>query len=457
MSDRVDAFYEALVQVDRPEVWIDVADREAVSAEFDAAHGPLAGLLLAVKNNVDVEGYPTTAACPDFATSPAADDAQVVARLRAAGATVVGTTNMDQFATGLVGQRSPYGGVRNAHRHEFASGGSSSGSAVAVALGLADIAIGTDTAGSGRVPAAFQGIVGIKPTLGLVSTEGVVPACRSWDAVTIMARDLDTADVAMGVMAGGDGTRPIPSDIPLAAPPKPIVAIPADLPYLAPDWANAFDRCVERLRSQGVEIRPIPFASFVEAARMLYDSALVAERHASVGAFVDSHADSVDPVVGQIISRAAGTRRRRWSPRWHAWRSSDQRAWDCSTAATRCWCRRHRSTRRSPRCTPIQWASTPGWAPTPTSPTCSTCAVSRSQPAPLVPPSSVSPCWPRPSTTPSPSTSHASLTNPRHRWPQLVAQARSCRRRRGSSRPVRRRSTSSSSAPISPASRWSTR
>lgn len=304
MNDRVDAFYEALVQVDRPEVWIDVADREAVSAEFDAAHGPLAGLLLAVKNNVDVEGYPTTAACPDFATSPAADDAQVVARLRAAGATVVGTTNMDQFATGLVGQRSPYGGVRNAHRHEFVSGGSSSGSAVAVALGLADIAIGTDTAGSGRVPAAFQGIVGIKPTLGLVSTDGVLPACRSWDAVTIMARDLDTADVAMGVMAGGDGTRPIPSDIPLAAPPNPIVAIPADLPYLAPDWADAFDRCVERLLGQGVEIRPIPFASFVDAARMLYDSALVAERHASVGAFVDSHPDAVDPVVGQIISRA---------------------------------------------------------------------------------------------------------------------------------------------------------
>ncbi|GAA3710088.1 allophanate hydrolase [Gordonia hankookensis] len=306
MTDRVDAFADALTAVDRPEVWIHIADHDSIRAQFDTATGPLAGLLLAVKNNVDVEGYPTTAACPGFSTTPASEDAVAVARLRSAGATVVGTTNLDQFATGLVGQRSPYGGVRDARRPEFVSGGSSSGSAVAVALGLADIAIGTDTAGSGRVPAAFQGIVGIKPTLGVVSTTGVLPACRSWDAVTIMARDIDTADVAMSVMAGGDGTRPIPSDIPLAAPTNACVAIPDVLVDMAPGWNAAFERTVDHLLRDGVEIRPILFATFLEAARLLYDGALVAERHAAVGAYVDAHPDEVDPVVGQIISRAAG-------------------------------------------------------------------------------------------------------------------------------------------------------
>ncbi|RPA06185.1 allophanate hydrolase [Gordonia sp. OPL2] len=304
MTDRVDAFLDAVTAVDRPEVWIHLSDRDAVRAEYACASGPLAGLLLAVKNNVDVEGFPTTAACPGFSTTPASSDAVAVARLRAAGATAVGTTNLDQFATGLVGQRSPYGGVRDARRPEFVSGGSSSGSAVAVALGLADIAIGTDTAGSGRVPAAFQGIVGIKPTLGVVSTTGVLPACRSWDAVTIMARDIDTANVAMSAMAGGQGTRLIPSDIPLAAPTNACVAIPDSLVDMAPGGAAAFQRSVDSLRRSGVEIRPIPFATFLESAQLLYDGALVAERHASVGTFVDDHPDEVDPVVGQIITRA---------------------------------------------------------------------------------------------------------------------------------------------------------
>ena len=190
---------------------------------------PLAGLLLAVKNNVDVAGIDTTAACPGFAYTPE-QDAEAVARLRAAGAVVLGATNLDQFATGLVGTRSPHGAVRDARRPDRISGGSSSGSAVAVALGLADIAIGTDTAGSGRVPAGLQGIVGIKATLNVVSTAGVVPACRSWDAVTIFARDLATAELAMGTMAGG--ARPWPSDVRLAAPARPRVAYPAGLPEL---------------------------------------------------------------------------------------------------------------------------------------------------------------------------------------------------------------------------------
>jgi allophanate hydrolase len=290
----------------RPEAWIARRDEADVERDLVAAAGPLAGLRLAVKNNVDVAGFPTTAGCPSYATGPAASDAVAVARLRAAGATVVGVTNLDQFATGLVGQRSPYGGVRDARRPAYVSGGSSSGSAVAVALGEADLAIGTDTAGSGRVPAAFQGIVGIKPTLGVVSTEGVVPACRSWDAVTIFARDLDTASVAMGVMAGGPGTRAWPVDVPLAAPAAARVAVPDDLPGMAPGWAEAFEAAAERLRADGCVVEPVPFTSFLTAATLLYGGALVAERHAAVGAFVDAHAGdpALDPTVAGIIHRA---------------------------------------------------------------------------------------------------------------------------------------------------------
>ncbi|MBZ5739344.1 allophanate hydrolase [Nocardioides mangrovi] len=290
----------------RPEAWIARRDEASVAADVAASSGPLAGLRLAVKNNVDVAGFPTTAGCPSYATAPATIDAQAVARLRASGATVVGVTNLDQFATGLVGQRSPYGGVRDARRESHVSGGSSSGSAVVVALGEADIAIGTDTAGSGRVPAAFQGLVGIKPTLGVVSTVGVVPACRSWDAVTIMARDLDTAAVAMGAMAGGPGTRAWPADLPLAAPAAARVAVPAELPGMAPGWAGAFEAAAERLRADGCVVEPIPFEAFLTAATLLYDGALVAERHGAVGEFVDAHRDDpgLDPTVGGIVARA---------------------------------------------------------------------------------------------------------------------------------------------------------
>ncbi|AFR50983.1 allophanate hydrolase [Gordonia sp. KTR9] len=310
MTPRVTAFFDGVDAVGRPEVWIDIRDRTSVTREASAADGPLTGLMLAVKNNVDVAGLPTTAACPGFAGGPADADAEAVARLRAAGATVVGSTNLDQFATGLVGQRSPYGGVRDARRPDHISGGSSSGSAVAVALGLADIAIGTDTAGSGRVPAAFQGIVGIKPTLGLVSTRGLVPACRSWDAVTIMARDLDTANSAMAQMAGGANARPVPHDAPLAAPPAPRVAVPAELPGMSASWTAAFSAVIDRLRADGVAVETIPFTPFLDAARLLYDGGLVAERHAAVGEFVDAHREAssgparIDPTVGDIISAA---------------------------------------------------------------------------------------------------------------------------------------------------------
>lgn len=308
--ERVRAAYAAIEAVDRPEIWIALrpqADALADAHAVDAAHAagadlPLAGLVAAVKNNIDVAGIATTAACPAYAAAPADADAPVVARLRAAGAVVIGVTNLDQFATGLVGTRSPHGAVRDARRPDRISGGSSSGSAVAVALGLADIALGTDTAGSGRVPAALQGIVGVKPTLGVVPVDGVLPACRSYDCVTVFARDLDTADAAMGVLAGG--ARPFPPDAPLAAPPHPKVAVPSALPGLSPAWREAFADACDRLAGNGIELVEIDMGPFLEAARLLYDGGLVAERHEAVGDFVDAHRGEVDPTVGAIIAAA---------------------------------------------------------------------------------------------------------------------------------------------------------
>lgn len=306
---RVRAAYAAIEAAERPEIWITLrplAEALADAEIADAAGGPLTGLVVAVKNNIDIAGIPTTAACPSFAATPAASDAAVVARLRTAGAVVIGATNLDQFATGLVGTRSPYGAVRDSRRPEYISGGSSSGSAVAVALGLVDIALGTDTAGSGRVPAALQGIVGIKPTLGVVPTDGVVPACRSYDCVTVFARDLDTADAAMGVIAGD--ARPFPPDAPLAAPPATRVAVPRTLPGLSPEWAQLFRSACDRLAGKGVELVDIDLDPFLAAARLLYDGGLVAERYEAVGDFVDTHrgAADLDPTVAGIIS-AAGT------------------------------------------------------------------------------------------------------------------------------------------------------
>ncbi|AQA24158.1 amidase family protein [Rhodococcus sp. MTM3W5.2] len=184
--ERVMAAYRAIEAADRQEIWIHLRPEPEALAEAEAvdrrADGPpLRGTVLAVKDNVDVAGMPTTAACPEFAFLPESD-AESVAALREAGAVVIGKTNLDQFATGLVGTRSPYGAVRDSLRPEYISGGSSSGSAVAVALGLVDLAVGTDTAGSGRVPAALQGIVGIKPTYGVVSTGASCPRARPMTA-----------------------------------------------------------------------------------------------------------------------------------------------------------------------------------------------------------------------------------------------------------------------------------
>ncbi|MFE9786812.1 allophanate hydrolase [Nocardia salmonicida] len=314
---RVAAAYARIAEVDRPEVWItlrsqEVLTTEAVELERRVAAGeklPLAGLLLAVKDNVDVAGLPTTAACPEFAYE-ATETAAAVQRLVAAGALVLGKTNLDQFATGLVGTRSPYGAVRNALHPALISGGSSSGSAAAVALGIADLAIGTDTAGSGRVPAALHGIVGIKATLGVIPTHGVVAACADYDAVTIFAADLELAVTAAKAMAGKDSrdprSREWPADIRLSASAEPELAIPRpeDLEPLSPAYRTAFTATVAGLRDQGLRITEIDISPLLDAARLLYDGAIVAERYAAVGEFVDKGAPGLDDTVAGIISAA---------------------------------------------------------------------------------------------------------------------------------------------------------
>ncbi|GAS88330.1 allophanate hydrolase [Mycolicibacterium brisbanense] len=310
MSEHRSAVTEAYRRIEdsgRSEVFIHLRPQADVEADFRVAEGPLAGLLLAVKDNVDVAGIPTTAACPGFSYLPDAD-APAVAALKAAGAVVIGKTNLDQFATGLVGTRSPYGAVRDSRRPEYISGGSSSGSAVAVALGFADIAIGTDTAGSGRVPAGLQGLVGIKPTIAVVSTDGVVPACASYDCVTIFATDLATAQAAMAAMNAAASQRAWPADTPLAAPPAPRVAVPAELPELDADWRAAFDAAVHRAQEAGFETTPVAMEAFFTAADLLYNGALVAERWDAAGGFVSGASTDagLDPTVAAIIVAAGG-------------------------------------------------------------------------------------------------------------------------------------------------------
>ncbi|MFD4467946.1 allophanate hydrolase [Rhodococcus sp. NPDC058505] len=316
-TDRVERAFLRIAEVHRPEVWITLREKEDVLAdardvEARVAAGerlPLAGLLLAVKDNVDVAGLPTTAACPDF-SYPATVTASGVARLVAQGAVVLGKTNLDQFATGLVGTRSPYGAVRCGWDPDRVSGGSSSGSAVAVALGIADIGIGTDTAGSGRVPAALHGIVGLKLTLGVIPTHGVVPACIDYDCLTVLAPDLGGAATAARIMVGAEPRDPRsrvwPADVRLAAPAAPVVAVPRieDLADLCPEYLAAFSATVAGLEATGVETRSVDISGLLEAARLLYDGAVVAERYAAIGTFLGAGPAGADPTVAAIVAAA---------------------------------------------------------------------------------------------------------------------------------------------------------
>jgi allophanate hydrolase len=283
--------------------WIFRRSEDELAAEAAAVPGlaPLAGLRVAVKDNIDVAGMPTTCACPAF-SYVATTDAVCVARLRAAGAVIVGKTNMDQFATGLVGTRSPYGAVRDVRRPEFVSGGSSSGSAATVARGEVDVALGTDTAGSGRVPAAFQGIVGAKPSIGLVPTEGVVPACASFDCVSVFARTVDLARRVVAVISAAAGVG-------LAGPTtagRLAIFGPAALSALSPAYVEAWRGVLSALRADQVELVEIDPAPFLEAGRLLYEGAFVRERYAAVGEFIAAHEDQCEPTVASIILGGRG-------------------------------------------------------------------------------------------------------------------------------------------------------
>jgi allophanate hydrolase len=307
----------------RDGIWIslvapEVARAQAAEVDRRVAAGedlPLVGLTLAVKDNIDVVGLPTTAGCPSFAYDPARS-APVVAALVEAGAIVVGKTNLDQFATGLVGTRSPYGACPNARWPDVISGGSSSGSAVAVAAGHVDLALGTDTAGSGRVPAAANGIVGLKPTRGRLSTAGVVPACRSIDCVSVFARSVAEAELALEVAAaapdrGEDPYRRTQALAPVRAPSSARLGVPRS-GALSFDGdatgAERFEAAVAQLAATASAVVAVDLEPFLDVARLLYQGAFVAERYEAVGAFLEGERRGVDPVVRDIILRSAPLR-----------------------------------------------------------------------------------------------------------------------------------------------------
>jgi allophanate hydrolase len=298
-----------------PGIFIHLADAADLVAqaralgEFDAATKPLWGVPFAVKDNIDVAGMPTTAACPDYAYLPE-KDATVVTLLKAAGALVVGKTNLDQFATGLVGVRSPYPIPKNAINPSLVPGGSSSGSAVATARGIVSFALGTDTAGSGRIPAGLNNIVGLKPTVGALSASGVVPACRTLDCVSIFALTVEDAWSVFKVTAGQDDADPYSKAIevlPLARPPVLTVGVPAraDLKFFGDQaMADGFDAALEVLASLGCQLVEIPFGDFYATANLLYEGAWVAERYAAIADFMEAHEGSLHPVTRQIIGGA---------------------------------------------------------------------------------------------------------------------------------------------------------
>ncbi|HEY1723357.1 MAG TPA: allophanate hydrolase [Magnetospirillaceae bacterium] len=295
-------------------VWLTKVSLDQALAKLDAATRrraageklPLYGVPFAVKDNIDVAGLPTTAACPAFARTPSAS-AHVVERLEAAGAILLGKTNLDQFATGLSGARSPYGVPSSVFDARYISGGSSSGSAVAVASGLVSFALGTDTAGSGRVPAAFNNIVGLKPSRGRISTTGLVPACRSIDCISIFAGSVDDTSAVAAVAGGFDPRDPFSRRAPAN-----VAAIPSDqfrfgvpaqgLEFFGDKDAQAlFEAGIARLESLGGVRVAIDFEPFRAAAQLLYSGPWVAERLAAIKDFAASHSDDLLPVIREII------------------------------------------------------------------------------------------------------------------------------------------------------------
>lgn len=291
-------------------IWIREPVLEQIKAYIDklpkdSSKLPLWGIPFAIKDNIDLENIPTTAACEDFSYLPK-ENSTVVEKLIQAGAVPIGKTNLDQFATGLVGTRSPYGEVHNAYDSKLISGGSSSGSAVAVALGMAAFALGTDTAGSGRVPAALNGLVGYKPSVGAWSSKGVVPACASLDCVTVFANTLSDAQSVNLAARGFDReccwSRELP--FPEYKQPKKICLAKNGIEFYGPFaevYQQKWNKAVERIKKLGIEVEYIDYTIFRKAASILYDGPWVAERWKDLKEFVESHQGKVFPVTETIL------------------------------------------------------------------------------------------------------------------------------------------------------------
>ena len=298
-----DPAWISLASVQQLQVQLDELAERLAGVAGDLAKLPLYGVPFAIKDNIDVAGWPTTAACPEFAYTAAAD-ACVVARLRAAGAIVIGKTNLDQFATGLVGTRSPYGAVPNSFDPDYVSGGSSSGSASVVARGLVPFALGTDTAGSGRVPAGFNNIVGLKPTKGWLSTRGLLPACRTLDCISVFALTVADAQVVATIAGGFDAADPYSRENPNSAkvgmPARPRLAVPAAAEFFGDAQNQAvFEQALGQLRELGAELVEIDFAPFRELAEQLYYGSWVAERTVALENVDPAH---INPVVRGIVA-----------------------------------------------------------------------------------------------------------------------------------------------------------
>ena len=312
-ADAIASVYDRIERYADPAVWIYLApqaetlERAKALENLDPQQLPLYGIPFAIKDNLDWAGVPTTAGCPAFARTPARSSA-VVERLCAAGAIAIGKTNMDQFATGLVGTRTPYGVCRNPFDRRCIPGGSSSGSAAAVSAGLVSFALGTDTAGSGRVPAAFTNIVGLKPSCGSIGTRGLLPAVRSLDCVSVFALTCADAASVLQVASGFDredafSRHPETKVLPDLSSLRVGVPGEGELEFFGNAEAEQrYREAIARLQSLGCTIAPIDFKPFADAAELLYGGPWVAERLAAIGDFLDAHPEDIDPIVYEIIS-----------------------------------------------------------------------------------------------------------------------------------------------------------
>src|ERR1700735_1250190 len=316
LTATIEETYDRIEKHADPALFIAIRSKSEVLAVAERVQAsgpegkPLYGVPFVVKDNIDVAGLPTTAACPAFAYQPTRS-AFAVEKLEGAGAIVIGKTNLDQFATGLVGVRSPYGIPRNALRPDLIPGGSSSGSATAVGAGIVPFSLGTDTAGSGRGAAAFNGIVGLKPSLGALSTSGVVPACRTLDTISIFARDVADAFTVFQVACSFDQTdaycRPVPRPSLSAFPSGFRLGVPrADQRQFFDDADSsaAFSRDLQRAELLGARVVEFDFEPFAAVARALYEGPWVAERYAAVKSLIESNPEALHPVTRTIIEGA---------------------------------------------------------------------------------------------------------------------------------------------------------